>query len=125
MRGTDIPLETVYHFGAKGKRWTTKRPKYTLKSTEEEKAHQEKLGKMCSYYYGTDCEKCCGVYPAFYTDNTFDCSCYYVCLVCGKESTHHEMPWQSSKAWNNHEYVFNPEKEEYQFTIFDYMKGEV
>jgi hypothetical protein len=120
MVGKDIPLETVYISGSKGIR-TEKRPQYILKTAEEEKAHQERLGKSVGFWYGTKCEKCCGVYPKFFTTLGFENLGYYVCMVCGKESKHCDMNWQARDAWNAHEYHFKPET--YQYTIFDYIEG--
>ncbi len=103
---------------------TEKRPLYSLHTAEEEMAVQNKLGKLLSYYYATNCEKCCGVYPKFYTEQGLTNYGYYVCMVCGKESTHHPMPWQSREAWNNHEYLFKPEpKNGYQFTLDDFIQN--
>lgn len=119
--GKMIPKQTVYIIGRDGTK-TRKEPLYTLHSTEEEKAKQDKLGDSVGFWYGTWCEKCCGVYPKFFSEQGFKVGGYYVCMVCGKESTHNPMPWQSRDAWNNHEFAFKPEpKNGYQFTIYDYM----
>ncbi len=103
---------------------TEKRPLYTLHSKEEEKSEQERISRNydLSYWYGTGCEKCCGVYPKFYTDQDFSAYGYYVCMVCGKESTHHPMTWQAKDAWNKHEYKFSPEP--YQTTIWNFLSKE-
>lgn len=118
MRGDSIPLVTWYV----GTKRTFKKPKYRLHSAAEEKMEQDKLGRMLSMYYGTSCEKCCGVYPKFFTEGGFKDDGYYVCLVCGKESTHKPMAWQARDAWNNHKYIFNPETEFTQMTIFDLLE---
>lgn len=117
-----IPLETWYGF--KGdKKFTFKKPKYELKTAEEEKAYQEKLGNSLSFYYGTWCNKCCGVYPKFFTESGFRDYGYYVCLVCGRESTHQSMDWLARDSWNNGEYEWIPEaKENEQLSIFDFMR---
>ena len=96
---------------------TRKVPMYKLKSQAEEAAHQQKLGKMAQYYYGTRCESCCGVKPKFFTDQDFAARGYYVCLVCGKESEHCDMHWQAKEAWNEHRYVYVPDN--YQYSMFD------
>ena len=123
MRGADIPLETVYTIGRNGTT-THKEPLYELKSTKEIKAIQDKLGGMLSFYYGTWCNKCCGVYPAFYTEMGFKDDGYYVCLVCGKESKHEPMGWMARDDWNNGIFKWEPDKEEFrQMTINDFLGG--
>ena len=120
MRGDKIPLITQYTITKTGTK-TKKVPQYTLTTTEEIKAHQDKLGNNASWYYGTWCNKCCGVYPAFMKEQTFDDKGYYVCLVCGKESIHTDMPWQARDEWNAGNYVFNPQTDNYQMTISDWL----
>ena len=75
---------------------------------EEAKANQDRIAKDfdLSYWYGTHCEKCCDVFPKFRTfgDLGGRSKCYYECEVCGKRTELFDMPWQSEKAWNNHEY---------------------
>lgn len=56
------------------------------------------------WWYGTDCEKCCGVYPKFKTTNTPEAFCYYECEVCGKRTEIYSMPWLARNAWNEHKY---------------------
>ncbi len=124
MRGADIPLETLYVTGNKGIK-TVKKPKYTLHSRAEEERKQASLGKLLSCYYGASCEKCCGVYPKFFTEGGFKDYGYYVCMVCGKESIHKPMSWEARQAWNNHEYIFNPSNECVQMNIFDLFEEEV
>ena len=68
-------------------------------------------------------KKCCGVYPAFFTEQTFDSKGYYVCLVCGKESKHEVMPWIAAREWNRGNFIFDPQAENYQMTIFDILGG--
>lgn len=77
---------------------------------EEAKANQDKIvaeGYDLGYWYGTGCEKCCGVFPKFkaYGDLGGHSRCYYECEVCGKRVRPVNMPWQAKEAWNNHEYV--------------------
>ena len=60
------------------------------------------------WWYGTNCEKCCGVLPKFMTNGgTSDGRCFYRCDVCGKRTKQYQMPWMAEKAWNNHEYLSN------------------
>ena len=122
MRGKDIPPNTVYTIHTNGKITKHTEPLYTLKPMEEVKTHQDKLGKNAAWYYGTDCEKCCGVYPAFMKEMNFNDNGYYVCLVCGKESIHTPMPWQARDYWNAGQYLWEPTTEYEQMTLFDWMK---
>ena len=73
---------------------------------EEAKENQDRLAKKfnLSYWYGTNCEKCCGVYPKFRTTTGFDSKCYYECEVCGKRTDEEVMPWIAEEKWNNHIY---------------------
>ncbi len=113
MRGADIPLNTIYTIHTDGRTTKEKKPLYTLKTTEEVKAHQDKLGDNVAWYYGTWCKKCCGVYPAFFNEMNFNNYGYYVCLVCGKESEHCPMPWQSRDAWNEGRFLWKPSGTEF------------
>lgn len=117
----NIPLKTVYHFNGKD-RWQTKEPMYQLRSASEEKARQDRIAEHfdLSFWFGTSCEKCCGVYPEFFSEESFRDYGYYVCLVCGKESKHKPMSWQARKAWNQGEFEWIPEKYNNQLTIFDF-----
>lgn len=76
---------------------------------EEAKAKQNELAQHynLSYWYGTNCEKCCEVYPKFrnFGDLGGHSKCYYECEVCGKRTEPFDMPWQAKKAWNAHEYI--------------------
>ena len=74
---------------------------------EEAKENQDRLSKHydLGFWYGTNCEKCCGVYPKFGTEgNQASGECFYVCEVCGKRTKGYSMPWQAKEAWNRHEY---------------------
>ena len=122
MIGKYIPMMTQYIVSNDGIT-TRKVPMYSLQTAEEVKKDQERLGKNAGWYYGTDCTKCCGVYPKFISEQTFEALGYYVCLVCGKESLHKPMPWQSRDDWNNNRFVWKPPREK-QMTIFDYMGGD-
>lgn len=126
MRGDQIPLVTWYRTKTGGGVETFKRPKYVLKSVEEVKAEQVRLGSNASWYYGTNCAKCCGVYPQMFTEETFDDNAYYVCPVCGKESEHAKMPWQARQKWNAGAYKWEPTEEPTgyrQLTLFDFIGG--
>ena len=116
-----IPTVNWYKITKNGQHIVEKRPQYVLHSKKEEKAKQDELRKsnMLGYYYGTDCNKCCGVYPSFQTSvKGFDSQGYYVCLVCGKESKHASMPWIARDYWNGGKYEWEPER---QLTIYDLL----
>lgn len=122
MTGKDIPLVTWYR--SSGKRTITfKKPKYELKTEKEIKDIQEKLGDLLGCYFGTLCKKCCGVYPAYMKDDDFAAKGYYVCLVCGKESTHEYMTHMARNSWNDGRYKWTP-SEYRQLSIFDFEESE-
>lgn len=70
---------------------------------------QERLAQAYNlgWWFGTDCEKCCDVFPRFckldINDKYHDC--YYKCDVCGKQTDYYGMPSQAADAWNNHRYL--------------------
>ena len=75
---------------------------------EEAKAEQDyyqRIGINLAWYFGTKCEKCCGVYPRFHNSggNGRETD-WYECDVCGKRTAPKVMPWVAEEAWNNHEY---------------------
>ena len=74
-------------------------------TAEEAKRNQDQLiadGWDLSFWYGTWCEKCCGVYPKFISHiGGFDDLCRYECEVCGKTTKAFDMPWQARDAWNS------------------------
>lgn len=110
-----IPLVKTYH--TKGdKMWVTREPLYRLKTKEEEKRYQDSLGSFLGFYYGTGCYKCHDVYPRLMTEQTFVQNCYYICLVCGKESEHKQMPWMAKESWQE---INKPYE---QMTIFDLLQ---
>ncbi len=79
---------------------------------EEAKANQDRIeasGFKLDWWYGTNCEKCCGVFPKFRTfgDLGGHSRCFYECEVCGKRTDNFDMPFQAEKAWNDHEYISN------------------
>lgn len=79
-----------------------------MKTAAEAKAEQDQLrvkGFDLGWYFGTKCEKCCGVYPRFMKTGTDDC--FYQCDVCGKRTAACVMPWVAEEAWNNHQYTGN------------------
>ena len=79
--------------------------------TQQEAIRQQRelqiKGFSLGWYFGTGCEKCCGVYPRFckrdVTDKYHDC--YYKCDVCGKQTDYYGMPWQCKEAWNKHQFM--------------------
>lgn len=120
MKVAKIQTKTVYHANKNGLLRTTKEPLYRLKSRAEEERYQKKLGRFLHFYYGTDLTKCCGVYPKLITDQSFDADAYYICLVCGKESAHCNMPWLAKISWE--EISKQEDKPLVQMTIFDLLE---
>lgn len=89
-------------------------------TAEEAKANQDRIAEHhdLGHWYGTRCEKCCGVYPKFRTKDTFDPqNAYYECEVCGKRTKLYTMPWLAEQAWNNHEY----ESDHIQMTLGEFI----
>ena len=81
-----------------------------MMTKEEAKANQDRIAKnfKLSWWYGTNCEKCCEVYPKFDTEgDSAGGRCFYICEVCGKRTNGFSMPWLAERAWNNHEYKQN------------------
>lgn len=75
---------------------------------EEARANQDRIAKdfNLGWWYGTNCEKCCGVYPKLETEGNSSCAdVFCVCEVCGKRTKGYAMPWLAKDAWNNHEYT--------------------
>lgn len=107
MTGKNIPMSTWHRITRNGIE-TFKKPQYELKTAAEEKAHQDKLGDSIRFYYGLSCNKCCGVYPKFLTDNSPKDLCYYICMVCGKESVHECMTHLAITSWNEGRYKWEP-----------------
>lgn len=69
----------------------------------EAKARQDDLearGFSLSYWYGTKCKQCHGVYPAFHHSEANGGGCWYECEVCGKRTEEMSMPWMAEEAWN-------------------------
>ena len=107
MQGKQIPLITEFHTGRGG---TTRRkvPQYTLRPAHEEAAHQLRLIATGSFdfYYRSDMEPCCGVYPSLQQEARNGGYGYYVCLVCGKESRH--LPYKPEEAWQKGDFIWQP-----------------
>ncbi len=62
--------------------------------------------KNLAWWFGTKCQKCCGVYPRFHTaDSTKRDNCWYECDVCGKQTNIQVMPWVAAEAWNKGEFA--------------------
>lgn len=77
---------------------------------QEALANQERIAKNYNlgWWYGTRCERCCGVLPKLETEgNMTDGRCFYQCEVCGKRTKGFQMPWMAERAWNNREYLTN------------------
>ena len=70
---------------------------------EEAKAEQERIARHYNlgWWYGTECEKCCGVFPKAMTEgNGMGDKIYYECPVCGKRTPGESMPWIARDDWN-------------------------
>ena len=84
-----------------------------MKTRAEEVRYEQnmlaiKYGKEnLSWWYGTKCEKCCGVFPKLMKRDVFDKynDTYYQCEVCGKQTDYYGMPWVAEEAWNEHRYM--------------------
>ena len=75
---------------------------------EEAKRNQEKIAKYYNlgWWYGTNCNKCCGVYPKLIAHlEGFNDLCRYECEVCGTTTEAQEMPWQAEKEWNEGRFI--------------------
>ena len=76
-----------------------------MMTQKQAKAIQDKLvedGYKLSWWYGTDCRKCCGVYPKLMEKQaTFDSHAYFECEVCGRKSKAFSMPWLARDDWNS------------------------
>lgn len=80
----------------------------TARKKQEETAKHYNL----AWWYGTNCTKCCGVFPRFGIAGNDDC--FYYCEVCGKKTEPHTMPWLAERAWNAGEF----KDEATQLTMF-------
>jgi len=79
--------------------------------TQQEAVMEQKLmqikGMNLAWYFGTDCEKCCEVYPRLVKRNVTDKyhDTAYRCDVCGKQTEWSGLISQARDAWNNHQYM--------------------
>lgn len=84
---------------------------------EEAKRNQDRIAKHydLGWWYGTHCEKCCGIYPKLmHSGDSAYTKVFYQCEVCGKRTEEKSMPWIAEEAWNAHEF-----KDEYvQLSLF-------
>lgn len=72
-------------------------------TAEEAKEHQDDLerkGFKLAWWYGTECKKCCGVYPKFHSGDMLRPGCWYECEVCGRKTEMQSMPWIAEREWN-------------------------
>ena len=78
-----------------------------MMTREQAKQNQDRLAKHynLAFWYGTNCEKCCGIYPKFMTTDGFETMCWYECEVCGKRTEKASMPWIAEEYWNKHQYI--------------------
>ena len=85
----------------------------------EAKANQDRiaLNYNLGWWYGTHCEKCCGVYPKLMNTNDL-LNCYYECEVCHKRTEPKSMPWLAERDWNNHKFLTR------QADMFSYLEEE-
>ena len=75
---------------------------------EEAKANQDRLeaeGYYLGFWYGTWCDKCCGVYPIIRILIGPEDLCRYECEVCGKRTKAVSMPWIARDLWNAGEFL--------------------
>lgn len=76
----------------------------------------QERGFDLSYWYGTDCKKCCEVFPKLMKAKKNDpVDVYYQCQVCGKRTVLFSMPWEARDAWNRDETY----GEKTQYSLFD------
>ncbi len=77
--------------------------------TKEDAIMEQKLlqikGFNLGHWFGTNCTKCCDVYPRFKHrfENGKELG-LYECPVCGKHTAGETMPWISAEAWNSGKY---------------------
>lgn len=75
---------------------------------EEAKANQERIAKhfKLDWWYGTDCKKCCGVYPKLIIGiDGFNDLVRYECEVCGTTTKPQIMPWVARDEWNAGKFI--------------------
>lgn len=86
----------------------------------EAKANQKRIAKDfdLGWWYGTRCNKCCGVYPKLMHEGNSACAnTYYQCEVCGTRTKGYVMPWLAEEAWNKGKTIGG------QLNLFDYEPG--
>lgn len=79
-------------------------------TAEEAKRNQDEISKHYNlgHWYGTNCEKCCGVYPKLIVMGWQGRpDCWYECEVCGKRTEPKIMPYLSREDWNAGRFVEN------------------
>ena len=77
-------------------------------TAEEAKRHQDQIvadGWDLGFWYGTKCEKCCGVFPKLITHIGGEQLCRYECEVCRKTTEAYTMPWLARDAWNEGKFI--------------------
>ena len=82
-------------------------------TAEEAKRLQDQLvaeGWTLDFWYGTWCEKCCGVYPKLIVGIPPYDNCRYECEVCGKTTEVYSMPWLARDAWNEGRFITGQRK---------------
>ncbi len=91
-------------------------------TAEEAKANQDRIARQYNlcWWYGTNCKKCCGVYPKIVIGNTSNPKdVHFECEVCGRKTKEHLMPFLAEQEWNEH---FDELKVPMQqISIFDLM----
>lgn len=81
-------------------------------TSEEAKREQDRIAEHYNlgWWYGTGCEKCCGVFPKFMVANGMSTDCWYECEVCGKRTPPKNMPLVAEEAWNRGEVIQEPKQ---------------
>ena len=62
------------------------------------------MGMNPAWWYGMDCEPCCGLHPRLMDTWDRGDMCYYECPSCGRRTALFNMPWQARDAWNRGEF---------------------
>lgn len=90
---------------------------------EEAKANQERIiasGFDISWWYASQCRKCCDVYPKIIAEDNLAMKVYLECEVCGRRTHAHKMPWLAKKEWDEH--FDDLEIPVEQISLFDFME---
>ena len=87
-------------------------------TAKEARDNQDRIAKQydLGWWYGTRCQKCCGVYPKLMMTNDM-LKCFYQCEVCGTRTEPALMPWIAEEAWNNGKVEYG------QMDIFAFIEG--